>query len=66
MNEFREILLQNLKHRLFFLFFSWQTLANAGTGKASWHAGKTTSRAIKILFFQQCRSEFTGFSCIIQ
>jgi hypothetical protein len=24
----------------------WQTLATAGTGKASWHAGKTTSRAI--------------------
>jgi len=65
MNEFREILLQNPKKRLAFLFFSWQTLATAGTGKSSWHAGKTTCGALKILFFQQCRSEFTGFSGII-
>jgi hypothetical protein len=52
MNEFREILLQNLKTDCFFSFLAGKTLATAGTGNASWHAGKTTSRAIKILFFQ--------------
>src|SRR5215217_5672003 len=44
----------------------WQTLTNAGIGKSFRRAGKTASSAPKTLFFQQCRSEFTGISCIIQ